>query len=121
MNGKYGLPALVAYNYSAKLAKCPEDALNAIQRTGTLKERVKIQLDVALRRASDLQSVGGKDRLGRFYSEIEVYELARWKYDEIKIAIMNWAKQQSWWCELRIIGLYDPPRFYNCKFVPCNP
>ncbi|WP_337871676.1 hypothetical protein, partial [Ignavibacterium sp.] len=98
-NGSKGFRALALYKYSAIIAKCPEDALVAVQGTGTMEERVKIQLDAALTVANDLKSLGGQDNQGRYNSELEADEYARPKYDEIKTNIENWAKQQSWWCD----------------------
>jgi hypothetical protein len=97
-NGSKGFRALALYKYSAILAKCPEDALAAVQGTETMEERVKIQLDAALTIANDLVSLIGQDNQGRDKSELEADELARPKYDEIRTNLKNWAKQQSWWC-----------------------
>ena len=99
MNGSKGLPSLVRYVYSAIIAKCPKDALSAIQGFGTMKERVINQLKVALADANKLNYRGGVDGQLRYKSELEADELARSTYNEIKKNIENWAKQQSWWCD----------------------
>ena len=128
MNGPDGLVKLAEYDdYIMTVYKCPEDVLNSLTGKGStvkLKDHIKKKLSNVLSDANNLERRGGyKVVKGSFIpnSELEADELARGEYDKIKKRINNWAKQQSWWCELRIIGLYDPPRFYNCKFVPCNP
>ncbi len=118
-NGIKGFRALVKYKYSAIVAKCPEDALIAVQGTGTMEERIKIQLDAALTLANDLVSLGGQDNQGRDNSDLEADELARPKYDEIKTNIENWAKQQSWWCiPWPIVG---DDYYRGCDQSKCTP
>lgn len=118
-NGSKGFRALMKYKYSAIIAKCPEDALVVVQGTGTMEERIKIQLDAALTTANDLVSLGGQDNQGRDNSELEADELARPVYDEIKRNIENWAKQQSWWCIPWPI--VDDDYYRGCDKSDCTP
>lgn len=120
MNGPDGLPNLARYNkFSLIVYKCPEDVLNALWGKGgrvvAMKKQIENELAIVLNTASDLEIIGGYDGQLRIKSELEADELSRTTYDEIKKSINNWAKQQSWWCNLIVAGYLD------CEGQTCTP
>ena len=96
--------------------KCPEHALN--KNEFDIRDNLKFDLENYF---NALEKLMGYDKGGYSIAELDADELVRPIYDEIKKNIKNWASQQSWWCELRIIGLYGPQNYYDCTFDLCNP
>nr|HMN25642.1 hypothetical protein [Ignavibacteriaceae bacterium] len=95
--------------------KCPEDALNA------KKQEIKELINDFLYMINDLKTLMNKNNTGKYISEIEADKVASLEYEKIKTRIQNWAIQQSWWCELRPIGIIGNPTFLDCGLIPCNP
>ena len=100
----------------SEIYQCPEDAL--IKNEFDIRDNLKFDLEYYF---NNLAHLMGNDIEGHSKAEIEADRVASVEYEKIKERIILWASQQSWWCDLRIIGLYDPPNYYDCKFVPCNP
>jgi hypothetical protein len=122
--GKYGIKSLATYTEMVPYSsyKCPEKVLSAKFGSGknyaTLQEKLKWQFIKALSDANNLHNRGGyqmKNGCLKPSSEFEADELVRWKYDEIKKNIKNWAKQQSWWCSFIVAGYLD------CEGQTCTP
>jgi len=100
----------------SEIYQCPEDAL--IKNELDIRDNLKFDLEYYFNNMSHLM---GYDVGGHSKAEIEADRVASLEYEKIKERIILWASKQSWWCDLRIIGLYGPPYYYDCKFVPCNP
>ena len=102
MADKMGLGGLSNYDSPKSVYKCPEDALNAIiGHPGFLikkKDLIKDNLRYQVFDASKLSIIGDVNEQGIPNSELEADELARPEYDAIEQNILNWARQQSWWC-----------------------